>query len=251
MRNCIGADIRRVLRKPSFLGAFGVFAALFALLVFICFNPAFTAEQYTAKVTSFLSFFPLIVGLFVFLSVYADDFKCKSMQVAIGYGVPRGKIVLGKLLESALLLLELSAVMVVLILAAPVLLGLAPTARNLELLALATAAEMLRTLGYIALAAVPAFVSQNAVNGIIVYVLLASKTVYIVVSLLLGQEFVINAAGNLTKYLYTSQLYAVQELFVQHEAFCGVLLLAVTGYVAVPTIVSAKRNWSFKGEDGS
>lgn len=238
MHNCIGADLCRVLRKPSFWGAFGVFAALFALLVFICFNPAFTAEEYTAKVTSFLSFFPLIVGLFVFLSVYADDFKCKSMQVAIGYGVPRGKIVLGKLLESVLLLLGLSVVMAGLLLAAPIFLGLAHSTENLELLALGAAAEMLRTLGYIALASVPAFVSQNAVNGIIVYVLLASKTVYIVLSLLLGQEFVIDAAGDLTKYLYTSQLYAAQELFVRHEAFCGVLLLAIIGYVAVPTIVS-------------
>lgn len=135
MCNYIGADIRRVLHKPSFLGAIGTFAGLFALTVFIYFNPTFTAELYVTKISSFLSFFPLIVGLFVFLSVYADDFKCRSMQVAIGYGIPRGKIVLGKLLESAVLLFGVAAGMAVFVLAAPILLGLAPSAGHLELLA--------------------------------------------------------------------------------------------------------------------
>ena len=44
MCNYIGADIRRVLHKPSFLGAIGTFAGLFALAVFIYFNPTFTAS---------------------------------------------------------------------------------------------------------------------------------------------------------------------------------------------------------------
>ena len=239
MCNYIGADIRRVLHKPSFLGAIGTFAGLFALAVFIYFNPTFTAELYVTKISIFLSFFPLIVGLFVFLSVYADDFKCRSMQVAIGYGIPRGKIVLGKLLESAVLLFGVAAGMAVLILAAPILLGLAPSAGHLELLALTVAAEMRRTMGYIALASVSVFLSQNAVNGIIFYVLLSSKTVYIILTMLLGQEFLTNMIGDLTKYLYTTQLYTAKGLFVQHESFWGILLLAVGIYVVGPTILSA------------
>ena len=90
-------------RNPDYI--FSLFritgSLLFAVLVFIYFGPSFTAEMYVAKATSFLSFFPLIIGVFVFLSVYADDFKCRSMQVAIGYGMPRGRIILAKLLESA------------------------------------------------------------------------------------------------------------------------------------------------------
>ncbi len=62
MRNYIGADIRRVLHKQSFLWALGIFAALFVGMVFIYFNPGFTADMYVAKITSFLSFFPLVVS---------------------------------------------------------------------------------------------------------------------------------------------------------------------------------------------
>lgn len=57
MNNYIGADLRRIFRKQSFLWAFGAFAGCFAILVFIYFNPNFTAEMYVSKMTSFMSFF--------------------------------------------------------------------------------------------------------------------------------------------------------------------------------------------------
>ena len=239
MINYIRADIRRVLHKRSFLGALGTFAVLFAGVVFVYFNPAFTAEMYAAKITSFLSFFPLAVGLFVFMAVYADDFKCRSMQVAIGYGISRRRIVLGKLVESMLLLLCAAAVMGVFVIATPIVLGLASNARQMELLAFTVLAEMLRALGYAALSAVAVFFSQNAVNGIIVYVLLASKTVYIALTIILGQEFLVNAVGDWTKHLYTAQLYAAGTLLAEGESFGPVLILAVLGYVAIPTVISA------------
>lgn len=236
MSDYISADVRRVLHKRSFLGALGAFAGLFALLVFVYFNPDFTADQYVAKITSFLDFFPLMVGLFVFMSVYADDFKCKSMQVAIGYGIPREKIVLEKLLESVLLLLGVTAVMGVLVSVVPVMLGLAPNAQHLRDLVFGLAVQMLRAVGYTALSTVPVFLSQNAVNGVIFYVLLASKTVYIALSLILGQEFLVNKVGDLTKYLYTRQLY--NALFVQDKSVLAGVLLAVMGYVMLPTAIS-------------
>ena len=201
MMNYLSADLHRVLHKQFFLGSVGAFSVLFAVLVFIYFNPSFTAEMYVAKVTSFLSFFPLIIGVFVFMSVYADDFKCRSMQVAIGFGMPRSRIILAKLLESALLLLGAAVAVGVLVLCAPAVLGLAPDARQTLSLALTVAAEMLRALGYLALSAVPVFLSQDAAGGVIAYVLLASKSVYIILSLVLGQEVFTATFGDLTQYL--------------------------------------------------
>lgn len=238
MSNYIGADIRRVLHKQSFLGALGIFAALFAGMVFIYFNPAFTVDMYVAKIMSFLSFFPLVVGLVVFMSVYADDFKCKSMQVAIGYGIPRERIVLGKLLESTILLLCTAAIISVLVIATPIVLGFAPNAQHLETLFVTILAEMLRALGYAAISTIPVFFTQNAVNGIIIYVLLASKTVYIALSMILGQEFLIHMAGDLTKYLYTTQLYTAKTLLMENKSFHSTLMLAVVCYVVIPTVIS-------------
>ena len=124
MTNYIKADIRRILHKNTFLTAVGIFFALYAGMVFIYFNPSFTADMYVAKITSYLSYFPMIVGLFVFMSVYADDFKCKSMQVAIGYGFSRSRIIAAKLAESFLLLTGVGIITGVLINIVPSVVGL-------------------------------------------------------------------------------------------------------------------------------
>lgn len=238
MGNYIAADLRRIFRKQSFLGAFGAFAGCFAILVFIYWNPRFTAEMYVSKMTGFMSFFPLVVGLLTFLSVYADDFKCRSMQIAIGYGMPRGRILLAKLLESAVLLLAASAGMAVLLAAAPLLLGLAPTPQQTASLVLTAAAELLRALGYGAISAVAVFLTQNATGGTILYVLLSSKTVYIIATMLLGQDFLRDTVGDLTKYLYTAMLYTCKADLVQGGQPYLCLMLALLVYIVLPTVIS-------------
>lgn len=238
MNNYIGADLRRIFRKQSFLWAFGAFAGCFAILVFIYFNPNFTAEMYVSKMTSFMSFFPLVVGLLTFLSVYADDFKCRSMQVAIGYGMPRGRILFAKLLESAVLLLATSALMAIFLAAAPLLLGLAPTSQQMASIILTACAEFLRALGYGAISAVAVFLTQNATGGTILYVLLSSKTVYIIATMLLGQDFLRDTVGDLTKYLYTAMLYTCKADLVRGGQPYICLIFALLLYVVLPTVIS-------------
>lgn len=238
MNNYIGADLRRIFRKQSFLWAFGAFAGCFAILVFIYFNPNFTAEMYVSKMTSFMSFFPLVVGLLTFLSVYADDFKCRSMQVAIGYGMPRGRILFAKLLESAVLLLATSALMAIFLAAAPLLLGLAPTSQQMASIILTACAEFLRALGYGAISAVAVFLTQNATGGTILYVLLSSKTVYIIATMLLGQDFLRDTVGDLTKYLYTAMLYTRKADLVRGGQPYICLIFALLLYVVLPTVIS-------------
>ena len=238
MTNYIRADLRRIFQKQSFLWAFGAFVGCFVLLVFIYFNPSFTAETYVSKMTSFMSFFPLVVGLPTFLSVYADDFRCRSMQVAIGYGMPRWRIILAKLLESAVLLLATAAVMAALITVAPLLLGLAPASQQMTSLALTAGAELLRALGYGAICAVAVFLTQNATVGTILYVLLSSKSAYIVANMLLGQDFLINTVGDLAKYLFTAMLYSCKADLVQGGQPFICLIAALLIYVVLPTVVS-------------
>ena len=238
MNNYISADLRRIFRKQSFLWAFGAFAGCFAILVFIYWGPSFTAEMYASKMTRFMSFFPLVVGLLTFLSVYADDFKCRSMQIAIGYGMPRGRIIFAKLLESAVLLLTTAACMAVLLTVAPLLLGLAPTAQQITSLVLTAAAEFLRALGYVAISAVVVFLTQNATGGTILYVLLSSKSVYIIATMLLGQDFLLGTVGDLTKYLYTVMLYTCKSDLVQGGQPFICLITALLIYVALPTVIS-------------
>lgn len=155
--------------------------------MFIYFNPTFTSEMYVSKITNYLSYFPLLIGILIFLSVYADDFKCKSMQVAIGYGFSRTKIIVSKLIECALLLLGIGVITALIVNIVPVLLEIGDMSGDLTLsLVLTVIAKMLRTIGYVAISAIAIFASQNAVGSIVCYVLLSTKTVYIVFSIILG-----------------------------------------------------------------
>ena len=70
MSNYVLADIKRICHKKSFLRTIGIYIGLFCIMMFIYFNPTYTADAYVAKTTIFLGFFPLFVGLTVFLSVF-------------------------------------------------------------------------------------------------------------------------------------------------------------------------------------
>ena len=238
MYNYILADIKRICHKKSFLMTIGAYIGLFLLMMFIYFNPTFTEIAYVAKTTSFLGYFPLIIGLIVFLSVYYDDFKSKSMQVAIGYGMRRYKVVLSKIIESIVLFVLSIIIIGIITMIVPVLLGLELNASQITEILFTLIIEMLRAIGYISISSIPVFYTQNAVNGTILYVLLSSKTIMLLLSIILGQDFVVNIFGNLTKFVYTIGLYGIRSIFMQTGIINMSIVLMGIIYVIIPTIIS-------------
>lgn len=238
MRNYILADIRRICHKKSFLATAGAYIGLFLIMIFIYFNPSFTPAAYVAKTVTFLNFFPLFVGLIVFLSVYYDDFKSKSMQIAIGYGMPRYKVVLSKVVESTLLLFVTVFFVGIIILLVPAALGIALSGTQAVELIASIIAEALRAIGYICMSAIPVFYTQNSVNGTILFVLFSSKTVMILLTMILGQDILVNLAGDLTQYLYTSMLYSTRNMLMQTGTVNIILFAAFALYIVLPVILS-------------
>ena len=194
--------------------------------------------MYVTKVTSFMSFFPLVIGLFVFMSVYVDDFKCRAMQVAIGYGISRIKIVFVKLLESTILLLSIAVIIGVLVLYTPVILDLNPNTQHFISIELTMALEMLRTLAYLTLSSILVFFFHDVSYGIITYVMFSSKTVYIVMSMIMGQELLVNTIGDLRKYFYTSLLYTVKDEMINGKPFIMTFIAALLIYIIFPTAIA-------------
>lgn len=88
------------------------------------------------------------------------------------------------------------------------------------------------------MSAVAVFLTQNAPGGTILYVLLSSKTVYIIATLLLGQDFLRDTVGDLTKYLYTSMLYTCKAGLVQGGQPYICLMVALLVYIVLPTGIS-------------
>lgn len=238
MRNYILADIKRICHKKTFLATAGTYIGLFFIMIFIYFNPSFTASSYAAKTAAFLSFFPLFVGLPVFLSVYYDDFKSRSMQIAIGYGMPRYKVILSKVTESILLLFATVFCIGIIILIFPSILEIALGQSEVAELIVTVIVEALRAIGYICISAIPVFYTQNAVNGTVIFVLFSSKTVMILLTMILGQDFLVNTVGDLTQYLYTSLLYSTCSMLVQTGTVRITLFGALILYIVFPIMLS-------------
>ncbi|MGL4284045.1 MAG: hypothetical protein ACRCSI_10700, partial [Eubacterium aggregans] len=71
-------------------------------------------------VEQYIGFLTVMIGLVELLSVFSDDFKAKTMQVAIGLGIFRWCIVLCKLIEVMVLVLaDLLIFALVVFIAAP------------------------------------------------------------------------------------------------------------------------------------
>lgn len=238
MSNYILADIKRVFHKKSFLAMSGIYAGIFLFMMFVYFNPTFTADAYIAKTKSFLGFFPLVIGLALFLTVYYDDFKSKSMQVAIGYGIPRYKVVLAKFLESVILFVLTAFCVCIIVCIVPVVMRLSLNGKQITDLILRVLVETLRAIGYVSMSAIPVFYTQNAVNGTICHVLFASKTVFILTGMILGQDFIVNTFGDLTKYILTTQLYTSQNTFIQSGSFDSNVFPVVAVYIFLPVVIS-------------
>ncbi len=234
MTNYILADIKRICRKRSFFITLGIYVGLFLLMIFILSSPSFTVGEYVESTETYLSFYPLVVGLSVFLSVYSDDFKSKSMQVAIGFGIPRHKVVLSKLIESIVLLVMTILGIGVIFLIVPIPLGLSLKQEQVTSLVTILLVELFRTITYIALASILVFYTQNAISGIIAYVLLSSKTIMILLSIILSQSFFINTFGNLTQYFSSTLLYQARTTFLESGKWSSGLMLVLIAYIIVP-----------------
>ena len=73
----------------------------------------------------------------------------------------------------------------------------------------------------------------------VVYVLLSSRTVMLLATMILGQELFVNMIGDMTKYFYTSQLYSIRSAFLQNGTWdTSTMCAALSVYVVLPVVIS-------------
>ena len=99
MKNLVAADVIRILRKPTyriilvlcllFSVGYGIFAKVMD----------YTAFKFLGCQDSALSSVTTILGICIFLSVYADEFSSNSMQCLIGHGVSRLRLLIAKVID--------------------------------------------------------------------------------------------------------------------------------------------------------
>ena len=104
MKNLILADVKRILRKPSYWIVLGI-CLLISLFWTVRTNNgsgmsglSFASNQGTALKTM-----NLFIGIAIYVSVYADEFTSNSMQCLIGRGISRRRLLIAKFVNCVII----------------------------------------------------------------------------------------------------------------------------------------------------
>lgn len=239
MSNYIKADLKRIFKKGSFLAVNVLFWVLVVLQAVLRREASFTTADYLEGCMQLAGYFSLIVGLPIFLGVYSDDLKAKSMQVAIGFGMSRNKVVLTKLFEVIIMTLVIGTFSALVMSVIPWCLGLTITVRQVCLLVVVMLTEGLRIIGYISLGLPLIYRAQNSIPGLILYLLLASKIIWIIVQDILTRDIFTRILGDTTRFILTNASYSLRGIVTgaPHGLSSYVVVLA---YIVIPLLISLR-----------
>ena len=186
MLNYIRADVKRILHRSTHL-----FPMLLAFIIFACMlyfpnrNAQMTAVTLVTSACSTLDWLVLLIGLFEMIAVFAEDFKVKTMQVAIGLGISRNKVVLCKLMEVAVLLVLDCIVVALLTMGLGAVMGVSIGFAVLKDLIFALLIKcLLAQVVAVSLTMIVLFTTQSSILSIFVYLFVAAGTVNMLLSVM-------------------------------------------------------------------
>ena len=172
MNRYMRADFHRIFRRiPRYIALGILFVALAAIMLFLAKGRS--VYEVVELLTKYVSFFMLLFGLVEFIFVFNDDFKAKTMQVAIGTGISRKRVVIGKWAEVTLLCVLDFLVAVVLIIVCCNVRGALFSGEPAGDVLILMLFSLLNIVGSVGLAMIVTFVTQNTTAGMMLYLLTA------------------------------------------------------------------------------
>lgn len=183
----IRADFYRVLHRIPRWIMLGIFW-------FIVFDSAFAgynsedkvllAADSLASISSILVYCPMALGFIELIFIYGDDFKAKTMQVAIGTGISRRRIVNIKWVEATILVGMDLLVGFILVIFINLIFATGFSGYHvLQLFAMCFCA-FFKTIAYLGVVMIIMFSAQGITFALILYLLLSSGLLNKIVGLL-------------------------------------------------------------------
>lgn len=249
MLNYIRADLSRILRRVPRILLLLLSVAGFAIYFLYQSSQYMTWNSVTllASVSSALIALDLAFGLIEIHSVFSDDFKAKTMQVTIGIGTPRRRVVLSKQLELLILLTLDFLVMFVIILGAAAATDVTLDGSQLAELAIYCVSGVLTSLVAGSLSMIPLFYLQNATLSLLIYIIVSLDPISMILNMLTPTSEIL-AELNLSSYLYSSLLSIFRAQLIlgrfSLRSFIGILIYLLIGYGA-SSLIFQKRELEF------
>ncbi|MDD4075744.1 MAG: hypothetical protein PHC80_06600 [Eubacteriales bacterium] len=189
---------------------------------------------YVAAIKAMIKPLSLIIGIIELFFVFGDDLKAKTMQAAIGTGLSRTGLVLGKFLEIILLTLLDVIVYAVFIIAFGALFqaGLLPV--QLRELSVYFFVEWLKTVGYMSLTMILLFCKRSLGLALVLYIALYAKVLHTVARLLLSVKAIDGL--HLSRYTLTASIDTLQTYLIGGLSGVGPLCIVLAYCVLGCTI---------------
>ena len=196
------ADLYRILRRiPRYI----IIGVIIAASGFILYKMADGETPYSLieTFTKFVSVICPIFAVIEFSPVFADDFKAKTMQVAIGSGINRNKVILLKWIELVLLTFTDTVFLLLAAFIAARLGGVVFSGEPLKDVLIMSAFSILQVTGAVGATLIVLFFSLNQTLGIVVLIIMCTGVVDSILDALLSS--VTEIAGlHLSQLLFTN-----------------------------------------------
>lgn len=181
MINYILADFKRIFVRVSRLVSIAIIIALMIWVGYLTRESGGLGFLNVFK--QILTYMPVPLGVIELLAIFSDDFKAKSMQIAIGCGLGRNRVIVAKWLQMVIFsLIDWFAVMLLSILASFVFGNKIP-AVVLGELSVIVLHSILRNITICAYVGIVVFMLQSITTPMILFILLSTGIVETIVKM--------------------------------------------------------------------
>lgn len=232
MLNYIHADLHRIFRRPSRLAFILLF---FAIMLGIQFYEAVSRSYNNVNFVSAASVLfetsALVLGVVEIQNVFADDFHAKTMQIAIGLGISRPKVVLTKMIDFAILSLVDSLVMMVLFILGGAVCGIYLLGDQIYLLIVSAIGNALYMTIAAALTMIPVFYLQSTALAILFFLIISIDPISVILNVFATKEVVANL--HLMELPYSTVANTLTTQLSLRNAVPIPQLIGVIAYLAI------------------
>ena len=223
MKNLIVADVKRILRKPSYWIVLGI-----CLMISLFWtigsrkDGAISGLTFASNQGTSINTLNLFIGIAIYVSVYADEFTSNSMQCLIGRGISRKGLLIAKFINCVIITFISYGVYALFITAMALVTGVKMNGAEISFLYSSILTNAFLVLGYATISMIILFWSKNVAYATLVDV------------------FLLFAGSNIMSIF--SKIPVIKLLHIERHVFsnaleCAKVDLLLTGGTAIFTLL--------------